>query len=152
MNILCLVESEKEKRNQILINNELSQYKLFARKHLELQIKLSSLAQETNCYKYWVDNNSDLNKEIIFDKFIDFLSHVISLGLDKNYIDDYEITLRPNDYCLSDQFLNLYIDINDLIISPSSDHFFTLLEDILSLGITLGYCEEKIKNAFIYNT
>lgn len=152
MNILCLVESEKEKRNQILVNEELSQYKLFARKHLELQVKLSSLAQETNCYKYWVDDNNDLNKEIIFDKFIDFLSHVISLGVDKNYIDDYEITLRPNDYCLSDQFLNLYIDINDLIISPSSDHFFTLLEDILSLGITLGYCEEKINNAFIYNT
>lgn len=152
MNILCLVESEKEKLNQILINEDLSQYKLFARKHLELQIKLSALAQETNCYKYWVDTNSDLNKEVIFDKFIDFLSHVISLGLNKNYIDNYEITLRPNDYCLSDQFLNLYIDINDLIISPSSDHFFTLLEDILSLGITLGYSEEKIKDAFIYKT
>ncbi|MFR3522834.1 MAG: dUTP diphosphatase, partial [Clostridia bacterium] len=58
--------------------------------------------------------------------------------------------LRPNDYCLSDQFLNLYIDINDLIISPSTDHFFTLLEDSLSLGVTLGYSEEEIFNSFIY--
>lgn len=149
MNILYLVELEKEKSNQILINDELSQYKLFARKHLELQVKLSSLAQETQCYKYWIDDNNGLNKELIFDKFIDLLSHVISLGLHKNYIDTYEITLRPNDYCLSDQFLNLYIDINDLIISPSSDHFFTLLEDVLSLGITLGYSEDKIKNSFI---
>lgn len=149
MNILYLVELEKEKSNQILINAELSQYKLFARKHLELQVKLSSLAQETQCYKYWIDDNNGLNKELIFDKFIDLLSHVISLGLHKNYIDTYEITLRPNDYCLSDQFLNLYIDINDLIISPSSDHFFTLLEDVLSLGITLGYSEDKIKNSFI---
>lgn len=150
MNILCLVESEKEKINHRLINTELSQYKLFARKHLELQVKLSALAQETNCYKYWIDDNNDLNKDLIFEKFIDFLSHVINLGLHKNYINNYEIDLRPNDYCLSDQFLNLYIDINDLIISPSSDHFFTLLEDVLSLGITLGYSEEKIKDKFIY--
>lgn len=150
MNILCLVESEKEKNNQKLINEDLSQYKLFARKHLELQVKLSALAEETQCYKYWIDNDNDLNKELIFNKYIDFLSHVISLGLDKDYIDTYDISLKPNDYCLSDQFLNLYIDINDLIISPSSDHFFTLLEDILSLGITLGYSEEIIKNQFIY--
>ena len=70
--------------------------------------------------------------------------------IDKHYIENYEIVLRPNDYCLSDQFLNLYIDINDLIISPSNDHFFTLLEDALSLGITLGYSEEEIFNSFIY--
>lgn len=150
MNILCLMESEKEKSSQKMINTELSQYKLSARKHLELQVKLSALAQETQCYKYWIDSDNDLNKELIFDKFTDFLSHVISLGLHKNYINNYEVQLRPNDYCLSDQFLNLYIDINDLIISPSSDHFFTLLEDVLSLGITLGYSEEKIKNQFIY--
>ena len=83
-------------------------------------------------------------------KYTDFLTHIINLGLDKHYIDSYDITLRPNDYCLSDQFLNLYIDINDLIISPSVDHFFTLLEDVLSLGITLGYSEEEIFNSFVY--
>ena len=45
-------------------------------------------------------------------------------------------------------FLNLFIDINDLIISPSTDHFNTLLEDVLSLGVTLGYDEEQISKAF----
>ena len=151
MNILSLIESQKEKSKKVLINDNLSEYKLSARKHLELQVKLSSLAQETNCYKYWIDNNSHLDMDLIFHKYIDFLAHVINLGLDKNYIDTYELELRPNDYCLSDQFLNLYIDINDLIISPSADHFTTLLEDVLSLGVTLGYSEEQINNAFIYS-
>ena len=150
MNILSLTECQKEKNNKILTNDNLSEYKLFARKHLELQVKLSSLAQETKCYKYWIDDNSQLDMDLIFNKYIDFLAHVINLGLDKNYIENYELELRPNDYCLSDQFLNLYIDINDLIISPSNDHFFTLLEDVLSLGITLGYSEEEIFNSFIY--
>ena len=164
MNILPIVKLQKEKRHEVLINQNLSQYKLWARKHLELQVKLSSLAEETKCYKYWIDDGLNLNKETVFIKYADFfsigtnefikytdlLAHVINLGIDKHYIDSYEVVLRPNDYCLSDQFLNLYIDINDLIISPSNDHFFTLLEDLLSLGITLGYSEEEIFNSFIY--
>ena len=150
MNILPIVELQKEKKHGLLINKDLSQYKLWARKHLELQVKLSSLAEETKCYKYWIDDGLNLNKETVFIKYADFLTHVINLGIDKHYIENYEVLLIPNDYCLSDQFLNLYIDINDLIISPSTDHFFTLLEDSLSLGVTLGYSEEEIFNSFIY--
>ena len=149
MNISSIVESQLEKNKQLLINHELPEYKLWVRKHLELHVKLGSIAEETKCYTYLENVSSSLNKDIIFKKYVDFLAHIISLGLDKNYISNYEVALRPNDYCLSDQFLNLYIDINDLIISSSSDHFFTLLEDTLSLGVTLGYSEEQIINAFI---
>ncbi len=81
MNILSIVESQKEKRHEILINQNLSQYKLWARKHLELQVKLSSLAEETKCYKYWIDDGLNLNKETVFIKYADFLAHVINLGL-----------------------------------------------------------------------
>lgn len=139
MNISSIVESQLQKNSQILINHELPEYKLWVRKHLELHIKLGSLAEETNCYAYLKNSSSCLNKDIVFKKYIDFLTHIISLGLYREYITDYEIQLKPNDYCLSDQFLNLYIDINDLIVSTSSDHFLTLLEDTLSLGVTLGY-------------
>lgn len=150
MNILSLVESQKEKNSQLSINTELPQYKLWARKNLELHVKLSALADDTNCYCYLNYDNTKVDKEVVFLKFIDFLSHVITIGLDRDYISTEVVELRPNDYCLSDQFLNLYIDINDLIISPSSDHFLTLIEDTLSLGVTLGYCEDKIRDAFIY--
>lgn len=148
MNILSLAEYQKDKSAKKIIDTSLSDYKLTARKHLELQVKLSFLAQETSCYKYWIDNKSQLNHDVIFEKYIDFLAHVINLGLYKNYLISYELNLRPSDYCLSDQFLNLFIDINDLIISPSTDHFNTLLEDVLSLGVTLGYDEEQINKAF----
>ena len=57
--------------------------------------------------------------------------------------------IKSAEDCLSDQFLNLYIDINDLIISPSEDHFLTLLEDTLILGVSLGYSEAEILSAFI---
>ena len=149
MNIISLFEVQREKNKQIAIDKNLNQYKLSARKHLELHIKLSSLADETKCYKYWLDDNSEIDKEIIFKKYLDFLSQVLVIGLDSNYADISEIKVLPNDYCLSDQFLNLYIDINDLIISPSKDHYLTLLEDFISLGVTLGYSENKITNSFI---
>ena len=150
MNISSIVESQLEKNKQLLINHELPEYKLWVRKHLELHVKLGSLAEETKCYTYLENVSSSLNKDIIFKKYVDFLAHIISLGLYREYISDYEVQLKPNDYCLSDQFLNLYIDINDLIVSTSSDHFLTLLEDTLSLGVTLGYSEKDIINSFIY--
>lgn len=149
MNILSLFEAQRENNMQIAIDNNLNQYKLSARKHLELHIKLSSLADETKCYKYWLDSNYELDKNIIFNNYLNCLGQILSLGLDSNYTDIVEIKVLPNDYCLSDQFLNLYIDINDLIISPSKDHFLTLLEDFISLGITLGYSESKIANSFL---
>ena len=72
MNILSLAEYQRDKYAKKIIDDSLSDYKLTARKHLELQVKLSSLAQETNCYKYWIDNKSELNHDVIFEKYIDF--------------------------------------------------------------------------------
>lgn len=149
MNIISLFEAQREKNMQITIDKNLNQYKLSARKHLELHIKLSFLADETKCYKYWLDNNSEIDKDIIFNNYLNLLGQILVLGIDSKYDDITDIKVLPNDYCLSDQFLNLYIDINDLIISPSKDHFLTLLEDFISLGITLGYSENKIVNSFI---
>ena len=149
MNIISLFEIKREQNKKVVIDTNLNQYKLSARKHLELHIKLSSLADQTKCYKYWVDEDCEIDKNTIFEKYLDFLSQVLIIGIDSNYTDIEEIKVLPNDYCLSDQFLNLYIDINDLIISPSKDHYKTLLEDFISLGVTLGYSENKIIDAFI---
>lgn len=148
MNIMSLFEIQREKNKKIIIDNNLNQYKLSARKHLELHIKLSSLAEKTNCYKYWLGDNYEIDKNNIFSNYLDFLGQILTLGLDCNYTDITDVKVLPNDYCLSDQFLNLYIDINDLIISPSKDHYLTLLEDFISLGITLGYSENNIIDYF----
>ena len=148
MQILDLFKIQKEDNNKRVIDNSLSEYKLFARKHLELQIKMSDLASETQCYKYWISDESILNKDAIFKKYIACFKQILSLGLDNDYDDMNEVTIQPSEYCLSDQFLNLYIDINDLIISPSEDHFTTLIEDFLSLGISLGFSEQMILDGF----
>lgn len=149
MEIISFFEAQKEKNKQIIIDNALGEYKIWARKHLELHTKLSSLADETKCYKYWVDNDTSINKSIIFEKYLDCFANIINIGIDRQYDYIKDVIIKPNDYCLSDQFLNLFIDLNDLIISPSDDHYMTLIEDFISLGITLGYSESKFKESFI---
>lgn len=150
MNIKALFEAQNEKNKKIIIDNSLSEYKIWARRHLELHTKISYLADETNCYKYWISEEKDgLNKSVIFEKYLSCFSYIISFGIDRKYDTIEEVKIKPNDYCLSDQFLNLFIDLNDLIISPSEDHYVTLIEDFLSLGITLGYSENTIKEEFI---
>lgn len=148
MQIEDLFKIQKEANNKVKIDTNLSTYKLLARKHLELQVKMSELASETKCYQYWIDDNFNLNKEEIFNKYISCFKQVLSLGIDKEYDNVKCITIQPSEYCLSDQFLNLYIDINDLLISSSEDHFITLLEDFLSLSISLGFSEQDIIDGF----
>ena len=148
MNILSIVEAQTKKNYSIQIKSELPEYKLWVRKHLELNVKLGAVAEETKCYNYHENKELDLNRNVLFTKYIDLFSCVINFGIAKEYFSNYEVNASRKDNCLSNQFLNLYIDINDLIVSSCSDNFFTLVEDTLSLGLTLGYSEEDILNSF----
>lgn len=151
MEIKSFFEAQMQRNKQLIIDIKLSEYKVWARKHLELHTKISHLADETKCYKYWIGEELEINKETLFKKYLDCFTTIISIGIDKKYNSIEEISVKPNDYCLSDQFLNLFIDLNDLIISTSEDHYLTLVEDFISLGITLGYSETQIKESFLKN-
>lgn len=148
MNIQSMFDIQKNFNDTLSINENLDSYKLRARKNLEFVINLSDLANETTCFNYLAHNAKTIDVDKVFDKYITCISQALSLGIDHNYDDLLEIPMNPNDYCLSDQFLNLYIDINDLIASPSLDHYITLFEDLLSLGLTFGFSEAQIKTKF----
>ena len=149
MNIQPLFKVQKKYNDSLPINDELDSHKLQVRKNLEFEIALGDLASETACFNYLTKKARPINLTAIFNKYITCISQALSLGIDHKYTDLIAVSMNPNDYCLSDQFLNLYIDINDLIASPSIDHYLTLLEDLLSLGLTLGFSESQIQNEYI---
>ena len=151
MNIQPLFKEQKNYNDTLSINEELDLHKLQVRKNLEFQIALGNLASETLCFNYLTPNTKPVNLTAIFNKYITCISQTLTLGIDNKYTDLIGVSISPNDYCLSDQFLNLYIDINDLIVSPSMDHYLTLFEDLLSLGLTLGFSESQIQSQFIKN-
>lgn len=142
-------EVQKQINKDLILDKKLDTYKLNARKSLHLHVKISDLADETKCFKYWEDNSLVINKDVVFKKYLACISQILTIGLDYGYSNVERIVLKPNDYCLSDQFLNLYIDLNDLIISPSEDHYITLFEDFISLGITLGFSESSIREGIL---
>lgn len=148
MNISNFFKIQQELTNQVMVDGSLSTYKLLARKYLQLHINMSDLATETKCSTYWINDEVTMDRTITFNKYITCLREIISLALDdySKMID--EVNIETSEYCLSDQFLALYIDINDLIISPSTDHYVTLLSDFLSLGISLGFTEDMINDGF----
>src|SRR5690349_20215777 len=123
MNIQPLFKVQKKYNDSLPINDELTSHKLQVRKNLAFEITLGALANETNCYNYLKKKTVPVNLTSIFNKYINCLSLVLTLGIDHKYTDLIAVSMNPNDYCLSDQFLNLYIDINDLIASPSMDHY-----------------------------
>ncbi len=148
MNLQNFFKVQDEANKLLVMDKTLNDYKLTARKLLSLHVKLSDLANETKCFRYWEEEDNSPSKDAIMTKYIDCLSHILTIGLDKNYSDLKEVDLNPNDDCLSDQFLNLFIDLNDIIISPSKDHYQTLFEDFMTLGISLGYSESIIDDKY----
>lgn len=142
-------EVQKQVNKDLILDKKLNTYKLNARKSLHLHVKISDLASETKCFKYWEDDSISINKDTVFKKYLNCINQILTIGLDYGYSNIDEIVVKPNDYCLSDQFLNLYIDLNDLIISPSEDHYITLFEDFISLGITLGFSESSISEGIL---
>lgn len=137
---------------ELVIDSNLNDYKVATRMYLALQVKISELADETKCFIYWNDSNkSRVSKQLVLEKYIDCLKQILTIGLNKNYTCLKKLIVKPNDYCLSDQFLTLLIDVNDLIISPSIDHYKTLFEDFISLGISLGFSINQIEEIFFKN-
>jgi len=152
MHIENLFKIQKELSDELTIDSSLNDYKILARKNLELNVKISDLARATNCYKYWISDDPILDNTKIFKEYMSCFRQIISLGLNNNYTDINEVLVETSEYCLSDEFINLFIDINDLIISPSKDHFVTLIEDFLSLSISLGISQEMILEGFYHHS
>lgn len=147
MNLEKLFAFQRELNKHIEIEHNLIGKPLLSHRMLALQVELGLLANETKCFKFW-DNQKSSNKEVLLEKYINCLSFILALGLEKNFIDLKAIPFKPVEYGIVDQFLNLSIDMNDFIVCSSKDHFITLFEDFSSLGLSLGFTENEIECKF----
>lgn len=147
MNLRKLFDLQKELDIRILSEHNLNDKTIFTQKALALQVEIGELANETRCFKYW-STKGPSEKHIILEEFVDCLHFILSIGLDKNY-DDIEI--KSSDYLIdiTEQFLALFIDVNDFLICTSKDNYITLFEDFLTLGNTLGFTNEEIMDGYL---
>lgn len=119
---------------------------VLSKKILALQVELGELANETRCFKFW-SNKGPSPKEVILEEFVDCLHFILSIGLDMSY-DNIDFIPLNSEASITDQFLNIFIDINDFITCDSKDHYLTLFQDFISLGFTLGFSIDDIINGY----
>jgi dimeric dUTPase (all-alpha-NTP-PPase superfamily) len=147
MNLEKLFELQKELDSRILNQHNLQEKPLLQKKVLALQVELGELANETRCFKFWSIKEPS-TAEVILEEYVDCLHFLLSIGIEKGY-KDIHIDVKHVEYPLTDQFLNLYIDVNDFVICSSMDQYLTLFEDFLNLGLNLGFTEEQIEAAYL---
>jgi dimeric dUTPase (all-alpha-NTP-PPase superfamily) len=147
MKLENLFSLQKELDIKILKQKDLQGRPLLQKKLLALQVEIGELANETRCFKYWSDKKPSA-KEVILEEYVDCLHFILSIGLEKEYA-EISVDVKHVESPLTDQFLNLFIDINDFIICSSKDHYVTLFEDFLNLGLSLHFSIEDIENGYL---
>lgn len=146
MNLNKLFQLQRNLDERIIAEHNLHKESLFSKKVLALQVEISELANETRCFKFW-SNKGPSDKSTILEEYVDCLHFILSLGLEKNYV-NLEPMMLDHDNDLTETFINIYIDINDFFVCSSKDNYKTLFEDFLCLGKNLGFTSEEVENAY----
>ena len=120
---------------------------ILPKKLLSLEIQIGELANVTQCSEY-INNTISSNKKCILEKYINCLSSILSIGVEKRFT-NINLNIASHNIDLTEQFLNLFLDVNDLIVCNSKDHYITLLEDFLSLSFNLNLGLQQIKDAYV---
>lgn len=147
MEIDNLILFQKEKDASIILKHQLEGQSLLTKRVLAFQVSLSQVAAATSCYDFWSDNKKS-DKNLILDKYINSLVLLVSIGIEKNFSD---ITIKDKELNveITEQFINLFIDINDFIVCSSKDNYLTILEDFVCLGKSVGLDYPTIKTNYI---
>ena len=148
MNLQKLFQMQNTLDKRIETEHNLEGVPLLQKKILALQVELGELANETRCFKFW-STKKPSSKDVILEEYVDCLHFILSIGIEKNF-QDITLNIKPITSELSEQFLNLYINIADFIICSSIDNYLNIFQNFLSLGQNLGFSEEDVENAYLY--
>lgn len=146
MNLEKMLQFQQELDKKIENKIHLQGKSLLVKKLLSFQVKVGELADETQCFKYWIDKPS-FDRQAVLDKYLECTQFLLTIGLDKDFTQN-EINIKNIEYDLIEQFSNLFIDINDFTVCSSKDNYISLLEDFLNLSLTLGITENEIQEGY----
>ena len=147
MNLDELFKLQMELDKKIVEQHALQNRSLVSEKTLALQVEIGELANETRCFKYW-STKKPSDKNVILEEYVDCIHFLLSIGLEFSFT-DISVDAVLSEAKLTDQFISIYIDLNDFIICSSKDHYSTLFEDFLSLGLSIGFSEEDILEHYL---
>lgn len=117
---------------------------------LALLVEIGELANETRCFKYWSLKPSSA-REILLDEYADGLHFLLSLGIvfgfDLDTVSYEEVGTSKKE--VTNQFLKVYVHINDFHQSEKQKDFILLFKAFLQLGSALSFTSEDIRHAYL---
>lgn len=147
MDLKKLFHLQKNSDAKMLEQNNLTNQNLSSQKILALQVKFGELANKTQCFNYW-ETKTPCKKNTILEEYLNCLHFILSIGVDNNFT-NFDLSSSCLSCNIIEQFLGLFIDINDFVICSSKDNYTTLFQDFINLGKCLGFGDSQIENSFI---
>lgn len=144
MNLEKLYEFQRMLDNGMQDRLDVQGKPLLTQKLLALQVKIGELANETQCFKFWMPKKSPARRRIL-ENYIDCLYIIFSIGIEKGF-EETKFEVKEVEYELTEHFLNMFIDLNDFMVCSSKDNYMTLIEAVLSLGLMFHFTEDDILN------
>lgn len=142
MELKKLFTMQRDLDKKIVEQHHLENDSLVCEKILALQVELGELANETRCFKYWSIKKPS-ERDVILEEYVDCLHFILSLGLEFGFT-NISVKTTPSEVKITEQFIHVYIDLNDFTICSCKDSYITLFEDFLTLGSSLGFSEDEI--------
>ncbi|PJI08565.1 MULTISPECIES: dUTP diphosphatase [Clostridium] len=147
MDLNKLFHLQKNLDAKILEQNNLTNQNLSSQKILALQVKFGELANGTQCFSYW-ETKSPCKESTILDEYLSCLHFILSIGIDNDFT-NFDLSSSYLSCNIIEQFLGLFIDINDFVICSSRDNYTTLFQDFINLGECLGFDDSEIEANFL---
>lgn len=137
MDLKKLFELQKEIDEKIFNTSHLDKISIERIKHLSLLSKIGSISELTFC-EITGECDEAAEKETLIKKFSDCLSCILTIGLEHNYIDVIIDRENKIDDDLAQTFINIYLDVNELLIVSSKDSYEELFKDFMTLARLLN--------------
>jgi dimeric dUTPase (all-alpha-NTP-PPase superfamily) len=148
LNLEKLFDIQRVLNERIVEEHNLDVSQLRNKKFLALLTELGELANETRCFKYWSSKGPSADR-VILEEYVDCLHFILTIGLDF----DFQGVIPPAEEMdspdLTQRFINLYLDVNELVICASPDSYQELLKDFFGLGHALGFTKDDIYNGYL---
>ncbi|MCL2321555.1 MAG: dUTP diphosphatase [Oscillospiraceae bacterium] len=148
MNLEELFSLQAELDKIISINHNLAHNNLFSKKIIALIVEVSELANATRCFKYWSYKQPE-PKEIVLEEFADCLHFTISLGVEIGFNNFNKIIYEKCSVPLYEQFLNLYIDVNDFLACHNEENFISIFNDLICMGLSMNFTIIELFDSYI---
>ena len=145
-----MIDLQKILDYKILSERELDSQETMPDRLLALYVEIGECANEWRGFKYWSDDQ-EARRPKMLEEYVDNTHFIVSVGNHYGYIEsdkNYEPTPFHENISVTNQFLDIFLCLTELISYPRKEVFEELLLRFLALGKMVNFSENQILAAY----